>query len=343
MPQCPCGAVVDHATHVVDMGMGKKDALAIHCAGGTSSNVECKPETGQLNAGFQSTDADRVHIDATPFKHVVSLPRPARYARFMRIEEVLADFKTRSGSAPLPWAVYWLARPLPVAHSVLQTDDPVERALLGLAEATDPAEEADLGRAVLLGRARAAEGRLSPKQAQALEIRAEGDPTWWVPACRLHLELSGERRTEARRRLARQILPYVMPGEIHATQVEVLAGGEQILGALHVDWSRKLSGLVLDAMVLDLRAVGLWFWPVLQYLGERQTSRTLARLAKARRVPEGGRGLLAAYLWRTGLPWELLIRDASQIDRLVCVLAQATLRQGDEGSRLPRNRIRDAP
>ena len=46
--------------------------------------------------------------------------------------------------------------------------------------------------------------------------------------------------------------------------------------------------------------MGLWFWPVLQCLDAGKLAKPLRRLL-VRSLPDGSKGLAAAYAWRLGL------------------------------------------
>lgn len=240
----------------------------------------------------------------------------------MDIDAILAAPVERELLSP---AALRLARRLPAMAERLDPllDDPLDRALAGLGP---PPEESDLDRAVLAALAVTDGGGRVP-EAAALEARAEGDPTWWVPAARVHLLSSQQRERRARMALAEQVLPYTLPGLLHPLQVEVLAGADRVVGALHVDWVRKLTALVGDALVLDLRALGLWLWPHLRFLDSRKLERSLGRAAR-RRLPPGGLGLAAAYLHRLGTAPDELLRDATPADRWLAALAIASDRPG---------------
>ncbi|MCB9780491.1 MAG: hypothetical protein H6742_18135 [Alphaproteobacteria bacterium] len=238
------------------------------------------------------------------------------------LDAVLAAFLAQDRPDPLPPAGLRLARALPavVAHLDPREDDPVRRALLGLDAPPDPADLDDLGRAVLSGVA-AMDGGQAVAGADQLEARAEGDPTWWALAAQVAVASDVEREQAARMRLSVQDLPYVFPGDLHAVQIEVLAVGPRVMPALHVDWARKLSGLAADALVLDLRALGLWFWPVLRSLATDRLTRPVAKLPTARRLPSGALGIAAAYAFRVGVPWAPALKKADDLDRLLAALA----------------------
>jgi hypothetical protein len=105
--------------------------------------------------------------------------------------------------------------------------------------------------------------------------------------------------------------------------VELLAGGEQVLAAQHVDWVRKLSEWIAEALVLEGRALGLWFWPVLGMLDGRRLVKGLESLPRARRLAPGALGLAAASLLRLGHPTAALEPSLQPLDRLLLALARA--------------------
>jgi hypothetical protein len=121
--------------------------------------------------------------------------------------------------------------------------------------------------------------------------------------------------------LAEQSLPYVFPGNLDAMQIELLAAGDCILPALHADWVRKLSGFVLEALVIDLRFSGGWFWPLLEVLEGRKATRMVQDTALRPRKGPGGMGMLGAYLMRLGEPMDSLVPDFGPADKLVAAVA----------------------
>lgn len=233
--------------------------------------------------------------------------------------------------------VAWLDHPdltllcpatLRLARAVPATREPLERALtrpldralaglipaeLGLAE--DPREQA------LLALTAAETGQPLDLGALAQLEEACRGLGEQVLVAQARVQVDPEREREARRALASQELPYVMPGELHPLLIELLAAGDRVLPALHVDHVRKLTALAADALVLDARAVGLWFWPVLRALAPDRLRGPLARLPAARRLPPGGRGLAAAYLHRVGGEVGAALIRASEADLLLAALA----------------------
>jgi len=197
-----------------------------------------------------------------------------------------------------------LARHVPEAQSVLGglLADPIQRALAGLGD-VDPTACASLS-----DRVRAAiacgEGGVAVDAGWLAALEAEAkdaDPTLWPLAARAAVLLDEGREQAARMALSIQDLPYAFPGDVNAVQVDVFSAGDRVLPALHVDWARKLTGLACEALVTDLRSMGLWAWPALQVMEPRQLTRTLKKiLRRPRRIPPGGVGLAAAYLEQVG-------------------------------------------
>ena len=190
-----------------------------------------------------------------------------------------------------------------------------ERALAGL----NYKEERDLSQAERLRCAIAqADGdRELNKEAMAeLEAAFHGDARAWIPAARLHASVNLGREAAARMSLSEQSLPYVFPGDIHPMMVDVLACGERVLPALHVDWLRKLTVWMAPVLVLDCTALGMWFWPVLSVLDANKLRRPLASLA-GQRLPSGGRGLAAAYAVRIGEDTAPLMAGTTELDRRI--------------------------
>lgn len=159
----------------------------------------------------------------------------------------------------------------------------------------------------------------------ALEARALGDNRSWVPAARCHALVSAARERSARVNLSQQDLPFTVPGELDALQVDVLAAGERVMPALHVDWVRKLGGHATDALLLDLRAVGGWFLPLVRIIEADRLIRALSALDGARRMAPGSRGLRSAYLGLLGVDAPLAA-DSHPVDALVCNLVLAAHR-----------------
>ena len=149
-----------------------------------------------------------------------------------------------------------------------------------------------------------------------LEEAFQGDPTHWIPSARLHASVNLGREAAARMSLSNQNLPYVFPGDVHPMMVDVLACGERILPALHVDWVRKITTWMAPVLVLDCTVLGMWFWPVLSVLDGKKLRRPLAGLAK-HNLPPGGRGLAAAYALRLGEDGAPLMVGATELDQRI--------------------------
>lgn len=219
-----------------------------------------------------------------------------------------------------------LARRVPRLTATLDRvlTDPLERALAGVGPVPD-IDGSDLRQAVLAGQARVDAGlALDPLVMGALERSAQGDAQWWVPAARLHVLSSEARERQARMALSEGDLPYVFPGELHPLIVDALAVGDRVLTALHVDWMRKLTGWLADALVLDLRQRGLWFWPQLRFLSERKIIRPMKKQQKLRRGQPGSRGLAAGYLYKVGGDWQAAGESLEGADALHAALAVAS-------------------
>jgi len=238
---------------------------------------------------------------------------------------IIEDWIGSSTPVTLCPAALRLAQRVPLAQSHLDghLTDPLDRALAGLG---DPPDSGGSLRAdVLSAQVRTDRGALlDPAEAALLEQRAHGDPEWWIPAARIHAMASTDRQQIARRALARQNLPYVFPGEVHPMMVHVLAAGDRVLSALHVDWTRKLTQWMTPFLLTDFEKRGLWFWPVLESLDVGRLSRPLPRLAQGTPLGPGGLGMAVAYCHRIGTPGELLMDKCGPLDRLIAALAWAS-------------------
>ena len=192
----------------------------------------------------------------------------------------------------IPWVVDGLAE---------RVDDDVRRALLGLG-APDPVGR-DLTDRVRLAVAQADGGSVLPVTVAAEleeEAQAAGRMDLCVPAARIHAQVNVGREASARMALSDQSLPYVFPGDVHPLMIDVLACGERILPALHVDWLRKLTAWLVPALAMDCAHEGLWFWPILDVLDSKKLSRELRAMA-AKPMKKGRRGQVAAYGSRLAL------------------------------------------
>jgi hypothetical protein len=238
---------------------------------------------------------------------------------------IIAAWIARDAPIQLRPAALRLARRVPAIrdHLSAHLDDPLDRALAGLGDPPD--DDSTLRSAVLSAQARTDGGAvLDPTMAAELEKRAEGDPEWWIPAARIHGCCSIDRQRQARSILARQILPYVFPGEIHPMMVDVIAAGDRVLPALHVDWVRKVTVWVSPLLVNDLRHCGLWFWPILGSLAPERLARPLPRLIETTKLPPGGLGMAVAYCHSIGTPGALFLDRCSPQDQLMAALAWAS-------------------
>lgn len=222
-------------------------------------------------------------------------------------------------------AALWLASAVPNARAALdgRLTEPLARGLAGLGPVPDWREETSPGRAAwaALAAAERGEERGDVGALSELEVRTRAAGEGQVAAARAHVLRSPARVLAARRLLSNPEIPYALPGELHPLMVEVLAAGDQVLPALHVDHVRRITAFVADALVLDARALGLWFWPVLRSLAPDRLAKPLARLPTARRLPPGALGLAAAYLYRIGAPWEAVVAGAGPADQLLAALA----------------------
>lgn len=243
------------------------------------------------------------------------------------VDEILARNEASPDPALRHPSVLRLVRRLPALRTAVapSLDSPLEHALAGLGDAPDVLPQDDLSHAIFSAVATLdAGGEVAPAVARELEARAEGDPVWWVPAARVHLLCSGEREREARAALSVQELPYALPGELTPLAVHVLAGGDRVLTALHVDWLRKITRWVGDAILADARALGFWFWPHLRYLSGGQLKKPLARHLKVRRAPVGGRGMVLAYRARVGLSVHKELAALAPAEQAVAAVAIAS-------------------
>jgi hypothetical protein len=199
--------------------------------------------------------------------------------------------------------------------------DPVQRAIVGLSD--PPPLNGNLSDRIRISTAIVESGgSVSSSISDSLETeaRASGDFHLWVLAARVNGLMNVAREAEARMNLAAQELPYVFPGELGPLMVDVLACGERILPALHVDWVRKITAWLSPVIAMDCRALGLWFWPVLRFLDQGRLVRPLARLGSTPNIPAGGLGLAAVYCHRLGIPAELLLSEGTAMDTRVAAL-----------------------
>jgi hypothetical protein len=228
-----------------------------------------------------------------------------------------------SGGVPTTDIEFRLIRRIPTLVERFDTviTDPIQRGLLGLSE--PPELIGDLSDRLRISTSMIDSGALvSPNIAASLEeeAKASGDSHLWVIAARINALMNNSREAEARMNLAAQDLPYVFPGELSPLMVDVLACGECVLPALHVDWVRKVTAWLAPAIVMDCRVLGMWFWPVLRFLEQGKLVRPLAKLAKVSNMPPGGLGLAAVYSQRLGIPADLLLSEGVAMDKRVAAL-----------------------
>ena len=201
--------------------------------------------------------------------------------------------------------------------------EPIDAALMGIIPAPPVAGTlVDRVRAVQAGAAMSTH-ELADLEAEA---RAADEPHLWASAARLHALASPEREAAARRTLSAQELPYVFPGEVDAMMIDVLAAGEKVLPALHVDWIRKLTGWIAPALVSDCKSLGLWFWPVLRSLDPGRLKRPLDRLAGTDMSP-GGKGVVVIYADRIGVELPSLTSAMGDLDHRIVSLARLAVSQ----------------
>jgi len=237
--------------------------------------------------------------------------------------EAIVDRWLADGGYPEGDVELRLVRRLPhlFASFDAAVQDPVDRALAGLSP--PPQLGGVLHRQVRIAVARVDGGMGNDPTTMAQleeEAQASDDPHLWITAARLHALESVAREADARMALSGQALPYVFPGEVDPLMVHLLAAGERILPALHVDWIRKLTVWLAPVLLLDCRHAGLWFWPVLRSLDAGKLARPMAALSK-NRLPVGGHGLAAAYSRRIGLDDEELLAAGGDRDRVIAALA----------------------
>ena len=230
-----------------------------------------------------------------------------------------------SGGIPSTDIERRLIRRLPWVQAALgrQSHTDIDAAQMGLRPA--PPAAGTLAERVRLVQAGAS---MSAHALAGLEAEAAGagDPHLWVSAARLHALASGEREASARRALSAQELPYVFPGELDSMMVDVLAAGEKVLPALHVDWVRKLTDWISPALALDCKHLGLWFWPVLRSLDPGRLGRPLDRLAAMDMTP-GAKGVVVLYAERIGVDLPSLKAPMGDLDGRIASLARLAVSQ----------------
>ena len=163
---------------------------------------------------------------------------------------------------------------------------------------------------------------LDKEYCRNLEERARKNMVLWPIATRIHAIQHDDRVVQARIKLSHQHLPFSLFQELDEVQVEVLACGDQILNALHVDWVRKIARHTLKALPLDCQNVGFWFAPILDVLPEEDIKKSLKKLKRVRKFQEGGLGLAAFYAWRLNMDENMFLNGASERDREIFSLAK---------------------
>jgi hypothetical protein len=249
------------------------------------------------------------------------------------MEEALLREALSEGWCPENDAERRLVRKVPWIVDALESRvvDDVERALLGLGIA-DPSGR-PLADRIRLAVAEADGGVRSPNfdlSAMETEAVALGDPALIIPAARLHAQVNTSREASARMSLSEQSLPYVFPGDVHPLMIDVLACGERVLPALHVDWLRKLTAWMAPALLADCSQSGLWFWPVLDVLDARKLKGAFEKAARRSLAP-GVRGLMTAYAARVGV--QLETGDHPMDRRIAAIAAIGQLRASSSSQR----------
>lgn len=226
-----------------------------------------------------------------------------------------------------PIAAYRLLRFLPTIEPFSDHKDPI---LSSLIKPMDLSlfSSGDLKHEIIYALYHAEKGNPLPSDLlSTLEERSKNDHQLWPLAARAHVLSSFSRADKARQRLSEQMLPFVLPGDLHPIQIEALAAGDQVLGALHVEWMRKLADLTIEALSLDCNSLGFWFAPMIDVLPEKAFVKALKKLLRRRRMAEGGWGLAAIYAHQLNLnpkPW--LNRGDLMDEALYALAAQGFLR-----------------
>ena len=164
-------------------------------------------------------------------------------------------------------------------------------------------------------------GELSKEYCASLERRSVEHMMLWPIAARVHASQHDDRVIHARRVLSVQQLPFSLPQELDEIQVEVLACGDKILNALHVDWVRKVARHTLDALVLDCRCIGFWFLPILDVLPEELIKRNIKKILRAKKLQKGSLGLAAYYARRLNMDEQKFLERGTKEDQEIFSLA----------------------
>ena len=164
-------------------------------------------------------------------------------------------------------------------------------------------------------------GILGKEYCVSLEKRSVEHIMLWPIAARIHAAQHEDRVTHARRVLSVQQLPFSLPQELDEIQVEVLACGDKILNALHVDWVRKVARHTLDALVLDCRHIGFWFRPILDVLPEELIKRNIKKIVRAKKLQKGSLGLAGYYARRLNMNEQIFLERGTKEDKEIFSLA----------------------
>ncbi|MEC7985712.1 MAG: hypothetical protein VX278_11155 [Myxococcota bacterium] len=192
--------------------------------------------------------------------------------------------------------------------------DPIDRAVIGYAKRS-PDQASNIGEQVILTWSWWKSGEsVDPDWCRSLEERAKQNDSYWPLAARIHALSSSQRENQARANVSIQQIPFSLPKNLSSLQVEMFAAGDRVLHVIHVDWLRKLTEHLVDALVLDCRYIGLWFDPILDILPEKIMVSALKKIPKARRLRPGSLGLAAYYAWRLGMKTEIFLKNATPKD-----------------------------
>ena len=195
--------------------------------------------------------------------------------------------------------------------------DPIDRAVIGYTKIS-PYQEAELAQQLQLAWAWWRSGeQLDREWCRDLEGRAKSQDEHWPLAARLHVLSCTDRENQARSRLSEQQLPFSLPKHLSALQVEMFAVGDRVLHVIHVDWLRKLTNHLMDALVLDCRYLGFWFNPILDILPEKIMIAALKKIPRARKLQPGSLGIAAYYAWRLGIKSELFLKKGTPKDQFL--------------------------
>ena len=228
------------------------------------------------------------------------------------------------GGTVIEWRELCLRRflEIPLASEQYNVPTRIAHAILGQTS-IDPTEGNNIFEEVFLAWSWNQSGRvLSREYCQQLEDKAKSHMALWPIAARIHALQHDDRVMQARIKLSHQQLPFSLFHELDEVQVEVLACGDKILNALHVDWVRKLARHTLKALPLDCQNVGFWFAPILDVLPEEDIKRSLKKLTRTRKFQVGSLGLAAFYSWRLNMDEDLFLSSAQSRDKELFSLAK---------------------